>query len=119
MELVLEQVPELQDWWRGTKNVGGSLHSQSIDLAYEILDHSEADAIRLLKMVAPGIEMLLDKHDEGDEISLGFVDVLVAESAERGLNRAAIRDALGPIARQHWKSLEAYRGNFGERGPAA
>ena len=87
MQAAIEGVPELRGWWEETRELGSSLHSQSIDLAYELLDNRPGELISLLRKLSAGIDLLLDHHDDHDEISLGFLEVLVAESAERGLDR--------------------------------
>jgi hypothetical protein len=119
MQAAVEGVPELRAWWDETRELGSSLHSQSIDLAYELLDNRPGELITLLHKLSAGIDMLLDRHDDHDEISLGFLEVLVAESAERGLDRVAMRGALGPIALRQWDSLDRDRGTAGAHGPAA
>ena len=118
MELAIEQASELRGWWEETKDLGTSLHSQSIDLAYELLDRHRERLVQLLQQISSGIELLLEDHDDHDEISLGFVEVLVHESAERGLNRSEIRNALGPLAQQTWDDLDRHRASSGSGGPA-
>src|SRR5207237_9744943 len=54
---------------------------------------------------APVIETLLDKYDQQDGVSLGFVEPLVWRALDGSLNARQTRDALGPTARSVWDDL--------------
>ena len=118
LDPLFECVPELQDWWRETRDLDLGLTSQTIDLANELLDRPPNETLKLLRKMSPELERLLRDHDETDEFSLGFIHPLGAEAARRGLDMNAIRDALGPLGRGTWDALHAERKKRAPQRPA-
>ena len=108
-DMVVRIAPHLQGWYDQRDDYRDSPWSYYSLLAREVMKLADADVIPTLAALAPAIEQLLVDYDEGDAVSLGFVEDLQALVEGRGLDARRVHQALGPIARGAWDSLYHYR----------
>jgi hypothetical protein len=106
LDSLVAAAPSLATWYR-------EFRDQDVDhiwlhLAYELIDHARDGTIPELAAVAPHLERALEECDDQDQVSLGFIETFIHLAEERHLDTRALRQALGPIARQQWDSLYEY-----------
>jgi len=108
VDILVAATPTLQSWWTVHRSDQEGLQVQCCLLASEVVTHPQPTLLAELAGLAPAIEQLLEKHDEGDAVSLGFIETLLQGAQDLGLNLAPIRDTLGPRTRDVWDDLYSW-----------
>ena len=109
LNLLVAAVPSLRSWrdqaedYRDVPSVHYSM------LAEELMRGAQDGSLPTLPLIAPIIERLVERFDENDAVSIGFVETLQELVEKDGLDSKRVSDALGPVSRQHWESLYHYR----------
>ncbi len=78
------------------------------DLAHTLIDSPENDLAQRLRAIAPLIEEALERHDQQDAVSIGFIETFIGLTQKRQWDTKPLRLALGPVGRQHWNALSDY-----------
>ena len=97
--------PSLQQW-AASYIALGYVDDFWVQFAHELTRHAANGTIPELRAIAPLLEEALAQETR-DEVSLSFIDSLIALAEERQFDMDGIRAALGPLGQQTWDSLQA------------
>src|SRR5260370_41541768 len=97
-ERIASAAPPLREWAQSLSD-DDILDSEWNQLAHELLDLTPEDTINALGRIAPILEEALAKHDDRDQVSLGFIETLIRRTEEKQLDPMRVRSTLWPVAR--------------------
>lgn len=103
-ERIASAVPALREWEQSLSD-DEFLESEWSQLAREIVALAPDDTISALTTIAPALEEALERHDDHDQVSLGFIESLISQAEGKQLDPMRVRSTLGPVARIQWDSL--------------
>jgi len=111
LRLLFERIgnaaPSLSSWAESLPD-DDSLDMEWSQLAREIVALAPDDATNVLKSIAPLLEEALERHDDHDQVSLGFIEGLIGHAEGKRLDPMCLRSSLGALGQEHWDSLSDY-----------
>ncbi len=111
LRLLFERIgnaaPPLSSWAESLPD-DDSLDMEWSQLAREIVALAPDDAIKALKSIAPLLEEAFERHDDQDQVSLGFIEALIGHAEGKRLDPMGLRSSLGPLGQGQWDSLSDY-----------
>jgi hypothetical protein len=106
-ERIANAAPPLSSWAESLPD-DDSLDMEWGQLAREIVALAPDDAINALKSIAPLLEEAFERHNDQDQVSLGFIEDLIGHAEGKRLDPMRFRSSLGARGQEQWDSLSDY-----------